>query len=310
MPDEVKDPRENEEEEKGAESFEDQIDDLFDTLDLKSTSEEDPEKKQESKEEGKEDSEGGKEEDNIIDEDEKIEKGELSEEEEESEVKGLEEEEKEEEEDVASPDDELAFYKEQNKKLLERLEAEPIPAIRPVEPIVAPVPVQEVAPTPVAPVGFKGFLDGEDIDEVVSDPAKLESLLLRVSEHTKTETIEQVLRSMPNMIVSQVQQQTLIKEAVDDFYDANEDLRIVKRQVGIIANEVAAEDPTLSLDKVFKEAAVRTRKALGLKEFVAQKEKTRKTRRPALRQSVKRANRDSGPSLSETEKDIAETFEL
>lgn len=313
MPDEKQDPRKDEnEEEKGAESFEDQINDLFDTLDLKSTSEEDPEEKQESKEKSEEDSKDGKEEDDKSDEDGKIEKGELSEEEEESKVKGVEEEKEEEKEEgeetkeIASIEDERDSLLEQNKKLLERLEATPIPVVKPAEPtpIVPVVPVVPVVPE------IKSFLGEEDIDEVVSDPMKLEALLTRVAEHAKTTTVEHVLRSMPNMIVTQIQQQTLIKNAVDDFYDANEDLKIAKKTVGIMANEVAAEDPTMTLDKVFKEAGERTRKALGLKEFVKQKETKRKARRPALKQTIKRGSRDTEPALSETQKDIIDTFEL
>lgn len=314
---------ENEEVEK--KEFEDQMDDILDTLDLKSPSEEESKKVEEPEKKDEEDPKGKEGEVDDEHEDGKDKKGGVSEEEEElkevaeieeeKEEEGKKKEEEEEKEDIASVTDERNFLKEQNIKLMARLEMGP-PLVKEevVEPKVEDV--KEVLPVPpvVPPVPevkeFKGFLDGEDIDDIVSDPKKFEAVLGRVREQTRNDVIEHVFRAIPTLIVKQVQQQTLIKSAVDDFYKENKDLIAVKRVVGEIANDVAADNPKLTLREVFDKAAEKTRETLGLKKEAIIKEKTRRERKPALRTHIRQSKIPSDPNLSELESDVADTLEL
>lgn len=145
----------------------------------------------------------------------------------------------------------------------------------------------------------------DDIDDIVSNKAKLNALLVKVSEATKTSVTKSILKSIPQIIVSQVQKQKVINDAVDEFYTENEDLVPVKRTVGLVANEVAAEHPDWDLAKVFKETGIRTRKVLGLKEAAIKKKKV--IRNPAIPRSPRSGGRDGRTSktdLNEMEKDI------
>lgn len=108
------------------------------------------------------------------------------------------------------------------------------------------------------------FLKGMDMDDVSSDPAVFNKILLAVAAKVQQQTTEQVLRSIPQVVVSQVQQQTYFKRMADKFYDDNKDLVNVKQVVRACAQQIQQNNPEWEIDKVFSEAAVKTRQTLGL----------------------------------------------
>lgn len=108
------------------------------------------------------------------------------------------------------------------------------------------------------------FLKDMDMDDVSSDPAVLNKILLAVAAKVQQQTTEQVLRSIPQVVVSQVQQQTYFKRMADKFYDDNKDLVNVKQVVRACAQQIQQNNPEWEIDKVFSEAAVKTRQTLGL----------------------------------------------
>lgn len=108
------------------------------------------------------------------------------------------------------------------------------------------------------------FLKDLDMDDVSSDPAVLNKILLAVAAKVQQQTTEQVLRSIPQVVVSQVQQQTYFKRMSDKFYDDNKDLVNVKQVVRACAQQIQQSNPEWEIDKVFSEAAVKTRQTLGL----------------------------------------------
>jgi len=183
----------------------------------------------------------------------------------------------------------------QNKLLLDRVEelSKTVPAAK-VEEVV------EVIEETIA-----SFIEeGEDIDDIVSDKGKLNALLVKVQQATEASTTKKILQSIPQMIVRQVQQHKVINDAVDEFYSENKDLKMVKGTVGRVANEVSAEFPDWTLDKVFKETGVRTRKLLGMKTDAVKK----KVRKPALPKKPGSGGREklSRADLSDLEKEVNE----
>jgi len=181
---------------------------------------------------------------------------------------------------------EVELLQRQNKLLLERIErisgGEPVPAAepKPVEPVpgepAPPAPPAEPAP-PVPPAAIKvdeiNFLEGrsqEDIERIVENPAELNKVLNQVYMKAIERSIplaqERSLLAIPQVVVAQLQRYNTMKGLVDDFYKENSDLKIVQRSVGMIANEVHSEHTDWTTKQVFDEAAVRTRKALGLAE--------------------------------------------
>lgn len=116
------------------------------------------------------------------------------------------------------------------------------------------------------------FVKGLDMDDVASDPTVFNKILHKVIARVQRQTAEQVLLSIPKVVMSQVQQQTYFKRMADDFYKDNPDLVNVRQVVRACAQQVQKDNPEWEIEKVFSEAAVRTRKTLGI---TAQKIKTK-----------------------------------
>ena len=110
----------------------------------------------------------------------------------------------------------------------------------------------------------------EEIEQLVENPTELNKLLNRVRMASIQEAIplaqERSLLSIPEVVTTHIRRYNVMKGLVDDFYKANPDLMVAQRAVGIFANEVHSEHTDWKVDKVFGEAAVRTRKALGMPE--------------------------------------------
>ena len=160
----------------------------------------------------------------------------------------------------------------QNTALLARIETlsgvptvETPTAVAPVAPVpVAPVPT----PAPAIEVDEVDFLQGQKPDDLIDDPTAFNKLLNVVYrkgvEAGVPLAMERSLLAVPQVVVSQIQRSNTMKGLVDDFYKVNEDLKPVQRTVGLVANEVHSENSDWTVQQVFDEAAVRTRKVLGM----------------------------------------------
>lgn len=141
---------------------------------------------------------------------------------------------------------------------------------------LATVPVETARETQaeVAPVDHN-FLEGMDIDEVLSTPENFNKLLLSVYNKGLQEAgrlaAENIMRSLPSTINTFVNQQLTMRETVQQFYNDNPELRNVKKIVAGVANEIAAEHPEYELGKLMNEASSRVYKMLGLKKGAMKK---------------------------------------
>lgn len=183
----------------------------------------------------------------------------------------------------------VARLEAQNAKLMEWneriLAGEPVTAGPPAAPAPGtpgapsePAPVTvEPTPAPAPPAEIKideiNFLEGrsqEDIERIVENPVELNKVLnqvyLKAIEQSIPIAQERSLLAVPQVVVAHIQRYNKMKGLVDDFYKENADLKVAQRAVGMLANEVHSEHTDWTTKQVFDEAAVRTRKALGMPE--------------------------------------------
>lgn len=154
-----------------------------------------------------------------------------------------------------------------------------------------------------AETGEKNYFDQLDFEEVIESPEKLNKVLNAVASAARNEAVQQAvqqtLQSVPGLVVNYVKRHSEIKTLVDDFYDANPDLKGFKKTVGAVANELHSKNPDWDMQKVFEESAKEARKTLGLKAAAAQK------RKPALASSKGRGRQtEKKPTLKGMEKEI------
>ena len=116
------------------------------------------------------------------------------------------------------------------------------------------------------------FIKDIDMDDVSSDPKVFNKILHAVVARVQQQTTEQVLRSIPEVVMSQVRQQSYFKKMADDFYTDNKDLVNVKQVVRACAQQLQKNNPEWEIEKVFSEAATKTRETLGMSAHVIEKE--------------------------------------
>ena len=113
-----------------------------------------------------------------------------------------------------------------------------------------PSPKQE-PPTEPTPLNFLG---DQKLDEILDDPEKFNAVLVDVhtkgvEEGAKIAT-ENVLKNIPQLVTTYVSRHSTMSNLVSDFYKSNPDLVGVKKTVAAVANEVAAENPEMSIEEV------------------------------------------------------------
>lgn len=163
-------------------------------------------------------------------------------------------------------EDELTLVRKRNEALLKRLDE--IEGRVPAKPIVEEKPVE--GEKPKEPEAIKFLADDVDLDELLDSKEKLNALLNVVYKKAQEDAVkmaqEGTLTSIPRVVLAQVQQQLTIRKTIDGFFEENNDLLAVRKTVGAIANEVAAEHPDWTMPAVLTEAGKKTREVLGLKQ--------------------------------------------
>jgi len=234
-------------------------------------------------------------------------------------------EEKEEKEVEAKPKEEEegveVSLEEQNKLLIEQIEKlsggapATIVPVKKEEEAKAEVPaIEEGIKLESIPEIVQDFIGDVNIDDLVSDKKLLNEVLVKVATASRENTIQTMLRAIPQIVVQQTRSQAVIKTVIDEFYDANKELIPVKKTVGAVANQIYAEESSLGIDKVLEKAAEKTRKMLGLKkEAIQNKEKktVERERKPALVKNQGGGTREKEKvDVSDLQKDIDSTLDL
>lgn len=124
---------------------------------------------------------------------------------------------------------------------------------------------------PVDPPSDPDFLEGMDLDEVLSSSENLNRLLLAVYNRGLSEAnrrvSDNVLGSVQELVSRYVRDQLSMSEMVKEFYDQNEDLRPLRRTVAAYAKEISRDNPELKPQDVFAQTATKVRTALKLKKI-------------------------------------------
>lgn len=74
---------------------------------------------------------------------------------------------------------------------------------------------------------------------------------------------QEILVMIPSIVISHIQDQHKYKKLSDSFYKTYPELKKEKALIGSLANKIAAENPELSMEEVFKKTGKRARKILG-----------------------------------------------
>lgn len=152
------------------------------------------------------------------------------------------------------------------------------------------------------------WLQGQDPTVYFEDSQKFNGLLntlFTVAVRTaEASAHEKVLRAIPQIVATSAQQHVDVTTAVNDFYNANQDLTPFKSAVALAATHINSKEPNLPLTDLFAKAGAMTREIMRLR-------KATPPVRPAVPAAVSGGGgRATGTQLSAIEKQIAELCDL
>jgi len=162
-----------------------------------------------------------------------------------------------------APVNELEELKRANEELRRKIDEMSAP---PAE----PEPKEEPAPEPEPKLTLEeiDFLKDLDIDDVTRDPEAFNKLLNKVFtqgvETTRQVLGEGVLRSIPDIVKSNVTSMVALNEMKKNFYKANPDLEPFKKVVSSVFEEMASANPEKPFEEVLEDVGKETRKRLEL----------------------------------------------
>ena len=154
-------------------------------------------------------------------------------------------------------------------------------------------------------IDFVGEDSVVDIVDSKDGLNKLANEILKQAADLVNKGVEKTLLAVPTLAIRQMNNASKLNKIVSGFYEANEDLVKYKGVVGAMINKVTSENPDYDIDKVLKEAAKESRKALNLKEKAVSGKKTKSKSNPAFsKQSGKRTAGVKKPKITGIQKEI------
>lgn len=167
------------------------------------------------------------------------------------------------------------------------------------------------APTTDAPISFEPleFISEEDIEGLMDDPKRFNKFLNDFREKIILESRkilgEGVLRSIPEIVKTNIKLNADMQKASDDFFSKNKDLKPFRRVVAAVFEEMSADNPDKTYDEILKDVGPEARRRLDLQEQAKQKNDDNP---PKLPKKVKGRGpkAEHKPKTSEIESEIAE----
>ena len=176
-------------------------------------------------------------------------------------------------------------------------------------------PEEEEKPTlEVGEIEDVDFMVEADFEDALSDPKKFNESLNKVFKESVTravsQTTEQVLRAIPNVVKNSVAQQVALQKSTDKFYANNPDLAKHKKTIATVAEKVLSDNPEITINDLLLKVETAARKKLALKKVVQDKSSKKK---PAFAKGSSKGgkvNKKSKPQLSELDQQISDMLEF
>lgn len=154
------------------------------------------------------------------------------------------------------------------------------------------------------------FMKDLDIDEVLREGASFNEILVavynKVKEDATQAAAEKMMSDLPRIVTSYIGQQTTMQAIINDFYEANPDLKAVKRTVAAIANEIHAENPGMATKDWLEQAASKTREVLDIKKKTAIKDRKVKEKPAFVKQGARPAPEEGLSGIAADINDLLE----
>jgi hypothetical protein len=114
--------------------------------------------------------------------------------------------------------------------------------------------------------------------------------------------VQNVLKTLPQVINNTIKAQMEVQTRITEFFKANEDLKANKEFVGYVSNDLSGKNPDWTLEKLFTELPGEVRKRIGLKAAATPVMPAQ----PPTRKGGARTPQEPAPVVTALEKEIAD----
>ena len=139
--------------------------------------------------------------------------------------------------------------------------------------------------------------DGDEFSSFIQDPSKFQSYIQGVVKQAKEEAKNEILKTIPSELKKVVKEEVSFDRAANDFWIENSDLIPARPFLAARASFIAAQNPNLTPDEVFKKAGKEVRESLTKMGVKLGTEGT--VRRPGAR-----ASEPGSPTSKDAENDV------
>lgn len=179
---------------------------------------------------------------------------------------------------IAKLEEQNKKLEEQNKKLMAMMQNVTAPKAEP----------KKAEPDPDI---FEGevFTKLSEVLELDAGGAEiLASFMKKFGSSVAKTAVNDAMEQTPQIVTRHVSEANNARDTKKNFYNSHPALEAVQGYVAQIANSVAAENPTFTVDQVLEESANRSYTALNIdKDAIAKKDKPGKGKRPAFANTPK-----------------------
>lgn len=166
-------------------------------------------------------------------------------------------------------DAEIEALRTQVMELSKRLTTPPPPVAQPPAAPISPA-TPAVLAQPPAPLGgeIQFFANEQEVDSALKDAASFNAFLNKMfgvfQERIVTESVNQTLARVPEVSMNVAQNQVTMMSTVQAWYNENKDLLPFKEFCGVIAKEITAKNPNISMGEALQETEKEVRSRLRL----------------------------------------------
>lgn len=146
-----------------------------------------------------------------------------------------------------------------------------------------------------------GEMDDAEFDRITQDKDAFIQFLNRFGEGLVARASQNTLQTVPDVISKSFKRQMTLKQATDNFYAENSDLKKHANYVGYIFSKKQAESPDKGINDLLKETETEVRKNLSLNKKAVEREKERLKDKQTKKQPSRPATPGSGRGANRTQ---------
>ena len=148
---------------------------------------------------------------------------------------------------------------------------------------------------------LEDILTQEDLEEAYRDPKTLNNAFRKIYERAVQDASQAAMQRQMPALQQYVGNQIQLRQKAEEFYGRNPELAKHKQFVGHLAQKVAQENPSMSIDQLYSETEKRAKSELGINKKGGTKSKNKAKNKAPKGKGGNKPGRGNKQQLNEFE---------